>query len=155
MTRDEQTPEPPADVPRETRRWIDGQDARTLRQLVTYLEGRIEARQPGLEDLIEVDAAGDVRSVDVTNGYAHVRMHPPAGDGGSVNRDVISRYHVTREPRVEGEENLHWAYLGDIQSEKGVRCSECGRTYDADTDTCPHCGGTGFTADEDGGDEDV
>lgn len=154
MTNSESDPEPPEGIPSDAKSWLDSLDPERLRDLLSYLEQRLDSLRTPIEEMIQERAAGEVRSIDSQGAYAHVTMHPPTADGEEVERDILSIYHVSREEHADGEETLHWAYLGDVQSTESTRCSDCGRTYGAETDTCPHCGGTGFTTQEDGGDDD-
>lgn len=154
MPGNDNAPHPPEDMSEETRTWIDSLSEDGIRDLIDYLEGRIESSHTPIDEMIYARAAGEVRSIEEQGGYAHVEMHPPTDDGEGVDRDIRSIYHVSREGQVDGKETLHWTYLGDIQSGEVTRCPECGRTYNADTRLCPHCEGAGFTTDEDGGDDD-
>lgn len=154
MTNRDDVPDPPDDIPEETRDWIESLDVDAIRNLAAYLERRLDSLQTPLEEMISDRAAGEIRSIESQGAYAHVRMHPPTADGEEVERDILSIYHVSREKHAAGEETLHWVYLGDIHPGEKTRCAECGHMFDANTKTCPHCGGTGFTSDEDGGDDD-
>lgn len=119
---------------------IDRLGIAELRAVLSYAEARIESLRAPIEEAIEADAAGEIVEVEKHGGYALVRMHPPAPDGSGVNADRVSLYHVRREQRLNGEESLHWAYLGDVNSPERNRCRTCGRPVEGDAAACPHCG---------------
>ncbi|WP_459808271.1 zinc ribbon domain-containing protein [Halopiger thermotolerans] len=111
-----------------------------LKSLRSYIEQRIDAVRPSIEEEIEANAAGEVLEIENHGSYALVRKHPPDPDTDGPNTDVTSLYHVRRKQQFDGAESLHWAYLGDVQNAARTRCETCGRTFDDDVDICPHCG---------------
>lgn len=120
---------------------IDSLDIPELRAVLSYAEARIESLRTPLEEDIEASAAGEILEIENHGGYALVRMHPPAPDGSTVDSSIISLYHVRREQRLDGEESLHWAYLGDVNATEQNRCQTCGRPISDDSVGCPHCEG--------------
>lgn len=133
-------PTPPDDLPQKLIQRIDALELPELKSLLSYIERRIESLRTPIEAEIEADAAGEVLKIENHGAYALVRKHPPDPDGPGVNTDITSLYHVRREPRFDGTESLHWAYLGDLHNSAGTRCESCGRTFDRGVDVCPNCG---------------
>jgi len=109
-------PEPPSDLPDELVRQVDALELPALKALYGYVRRSVDARRPPLAALVEEDADGEVLEVDVHDGYALVRLHPPASDGSGPRESVTSLYHVRREPDPDGTESLHWTYLGDVKN---------------------------------------
>lgn len=133
-------PTVPGNLPDALIQQIDALELPDLKSLLSYIEQRIEALRPPIEEEIEATAAGEVLEIKNHGAYAIVRKHPPDSTGDGVNTDITSLYHVRREPKIDGTESLHWAYLGDVQNTARPRCETCGRTLDEDVDVCPHCG---------------
>lgn len=111
-----------------------------LRALMSYVEQRIESLRTPLSEEIEAEAAGELLGIENHGVYALVRMRPPGPDGEVSEAEPASLYHVSRERGLDGEESLHWAYLGDIRNTGRVRCENCGRSLDETVAVCPHCG---------------
>lgn len=133
-------PTPPDDLPEGMIQRIKTLELPELKSLLSYIEQRIDALRTPIEEEIEANAAGEVLDIERHGAYAIARKHPPGPDGDGVNTDITSLYHVRREPKLDGTESLHWAYLGDVHNSAQTRCETCGRTLDEDVDTCPHCG---------------
>jgi hypothetical protein len=49
---------------------------------------------------------------------------------------------VKRETQLDGEETLHWSYLGDVAEPVSVECRNCGIPLDDFTTACPRSGET-------------
>ncbi|GAA0232445.1 zinc ribbon domain-containing protein [Halobaculum roseum] len=133
-------PTPPEDLSDSLLQRIDELELRELKSLCSYIQQRIDELQPLTEEEIKEDTSGKVLDVERHGAYTVVRMHPPDPDGGGVNTEFTSLYHVSREERPDGTDSLHWAYLGDVHNTAQTRCETCGRTLDDDGDGCPHCG---------------
>jgi hypothetical protein len=115
MTDSDEEPEPPEAVPEELITKLDALDRSELKAVESYVEALIDTMHPPLEEEIEATAAGEVLDIEKHGGYALVRKHPPNPDGPGVDSNIISVYHVRRERHPDGEEDLNWAYIGDIQ----------------------------------------
>lgn len=122
------------------RRRLDSLDLVELKAVRSYVDRRIEGVRPPLAEEIEATAAGEVLKIDTHGAYALVRKHPPDPDGSGVATDVVSLYHVRREPHLDGTESLHWTYLGDVYNAEQTRCESCGGAIDGSASVCPHCG---------------
>lgn len=115
MSNSDDDPGGPDSVPDALLAQVNELDRTELQELLSYLEERIDALHPPLEEAITADTAGEVLDIEHHGGYALVRIHPPNPDGPGVQSDVVSVYHVRREQHPDGETDLHWAYIGDIQ----------------------------------------
>ncbi|SIR68148.1 hypothetical protein SAMN05421858_3317 [Haladaptatus litoreus] len=119
---------------------IDSLELPELKAVLSYVERRIDALRTPIEEEIEATAAGEVLQIKNHDAYALVRKHPPDPDGSGANTDIVSLYHVHREPQLDGTESLHWAYLGDVHNSEQIRCDSCGGHLDKNATVCPHCG---------------
>lgn len=133
-------PDPPNDLSDDLIARLDALDIPELKAVLSYVRKRIDSLRTPLEEEIEATAAGDVVEIETHGAYALVRMHPPDSDEPDSTTDLVSLYHVRREPQLDGTESLHWAYLGDVGSAERVRCTTCGRPLEKDVTVCPHCG---------------
>lgn len=86
-----------------------------LRTVHKHVEQRLESIQPPIEEQIREEAAGDVLSIEKDRIYTLVKMRSPSQSESNVDSQSVSLYHVTRERHPDGEEALHWSFLGDIQ----------------------------------------
>lgn len=127
------------DLPDAVREQIDELDIPALRAVQSYVEERIESLRRPIGAEITDDAVGEVVDVEDHGTHAIVRTHPPDPDGSGVDTDLVSLYQVRRERHVNGEEVLHWSFLGDIQDSAEDRCDNCGRRLDGDADECSFC----------------
>lgn len=114
MTDANEDPEPPKDLPDDLVARIDSLEIPALKAVRSYAERRIDALRTPLEEEIEATAAGEVVEIEDHGAYALVKMHPSDPDGPGANADLVSLYHVRREPQLDGTESIHWAYLGDV-----------------------------------------
>ncbi|ELZ08303.1 hypothetical protein C479_13228 [Halovivax asiaticus JCM 14624] len=127
-------------VPETVRDQLDELELPELRGVLSYVQRRIESlRRPIAEEIVET-ATGEVVDIENHGTHAIVRTHPPDPDGPGVDTELVSLYHVRRERHVNGEELLHWSFLGDIRDTVEWRCNSCGRPLDASGGSCPHCG---------------
>ncbi|PCR90421.1 hypothetical protein [Natrinema ejinorense] len=94
---------------------LDTLDPSELHAVQEYVEGRLESIHPPLEKQILEDATGEVVDIEDEGIYTLVRVRPPAQEESEADSGPISLYHVTRERHPDGEETLHWAFLGDVQ----------------------------------------
>lgn len=121
---------------------LDSLDVPQLRAVLDHVEERLESQHSPLEREIMEDATGEIVAIEDQGAYALVRKRSPDPDEPGANTDVVSLYHVSREPHLDGTESLHWAYLGDVSDDGAVTCEHCGRTFDQELARCPHCSGT-------------
>ncbi|WP_458190720.1 zinc ribbon domain-containing protein [Haladaptatus sp. NG-WS-4] len=132
--------EAPDTIPEALIQRINSLELSELKAVLSYVERRIDAFRTPIEDEIEATAAGEVLQIENHDAYALVRKHPPDQDGSGACTDIVSLYHVRREPRPDGTESLHWAYLGDVHNSEQIRCDSCGGHLDKNASICPHCG---------------
>lgn len=140
MGQESDEPDPPDTLSEMLVQRVDSLDLSELKDLLSYVEQRIEALRSPIAEEIEANAAGEVLKVETHGAYALVRKHPPDPEGPGVNTDLVSLYHVRREPQLDGTESLHWAYLGDVSNAEQTRCGSCGGPLDEEASACPHCG---------------
>lgn len=94
---------------------LDTLEPPELRTVHKYVEQRLESSHPPIEEQIREEAAGDVLSIETDRIYTLVKMRPPSQEESNTNSQPVSLYHVTRERHLDGEEALHWSFLGDVQ----------------------------------------
>jgi len=140
MSNPNEDPEAPDTLPDALIQRIDSLELPELKAVLSYVERRIEALRTPIEEEIEATAAGEVLQIENHGAYALVRKHPPNPDGPGANTEIVSLYHVRREPQLDGTESLHWAYLGDVHNSEQIRCDSCGGILDKNASACPHCG---------------
>lgn len=140
MSDTDEDPTPPADLPDTLVAQIDSLELPELKAVLSYVEQRIESPHPPIEEEIEANAPGEVIEIENHGTGTLVRTHPPNPDGPGANTEIVSLYHVRREQHPDGENTLHWTYLGDVHNAGQFRCEACGRTFDEDVAVCPHCG---------------
>lgn len=134
---DDQTDE--TRLPEELLERIDSLAIPELRAVLEHVEERIRTLRTPLEDEVRDAASGQIIAIEDHGAYALVRKHLPNPDGSGVDTDTVSLFHVRRETYPNGEEGLHWSYLGDIEDGGLVKCENCGRTFDRELTVCPHC----------------
>lgn len=93
---------------------LDSLERPELRAVHTYVEQRLEDARPPLEEQIREDAEGDVLAIEDEGVYTLVRMRSPSTDDSDGDSQPVSLYHVTQERHPDGEETLHWSFLGDV-----------------------------------------
>lgn len=93
---------------------LDTLEPSELHAVHEYVEERLESIHPPLEKQIREDATGEVVDIEDKELYTLVRMRTPAQEESEEDSQPISFYHVTRERHPDGEETLHWTFLGDV-----------------------------------------
>lgn len=130
-------PTPPDALPEDLTERLDGLDLPALVAVREYAEDLLAAERPPMtEDVLEA-AEGEVLGVDDRGPYALVRKRPPTEAGGDA---PVSLYHVHRERYPDGEEDLHWSFVGEIRDPVVGECPDCGASLEAHADRCHHCG---------------
>lgn len=119
---------------------LDSLEIPDLEAVLSYVEHRIESLCTPIEEEIMASTSGDIVDIEDYGAYTLVRKRLPPPDDSAANTDIVSIFHVSRERHPDGEESLHWSYLGDVHDSDQVKCTTCGRTLDEDGDVCPHCG---------------
>ncbi|QLG50315.1 hypothetical protein [Natrinema halophilum] len=94
---------------------LDTLESPELHAVREYVDQLLESSQPPIEEQIREEATGEVIDIEDEGIYTLVKHRPPNhGEGDS---KPVSLYHVTRERHPDGEETLHWAFLGDVHDE--------------------------------------
>lgn len=93
---------------------LDDLDAPTLRAVRTYVERRLDDVRPSLRELIRSEAEGEIVDIEDHGAYTLVRKYPPGQRNAEETSQPLSLYRVKREKQLDGEETLHWSYLGDV-----------------------------------------
>lgn len=119
---------------------FDDLDISTLRSVRSYLDQRIDDLRPTLPEMIRAETESEI--VDIRDGrsYTLVRKYPISRDNSDTYPQPLSLYRVKREKRLNGEETLHWSFLGACIEPLSVECGNCGVLLDEYTTVCPHCG---------------
>ncbi|MDS0282622.1 hypothetical protein [Haloarcula onubensis] len=128
---------PPADrLPVELVERLDALDTQQLRAVSDYVDERLAHAGPPTEAAVRADTARTVVDVARRDLYTLVwtRSEETAAENGT-SRTAL--YLVQRERTLDGDEQLHWAYLGAVRDT--MECDECGAVVGPD-DNCPRCG---------------
>ena len=119
---------------------LDDLDAPALRAVRAHVDQRLDDLRPALSDVIRSKTGSEVVDITDSGPYALVRKYRSSGNSSGAGRRTLSLYRVAREKQLNGEERLHWSYLGDVAESTGVECGNCGVPLGDSTTTCPHCG---------------
>ena len=119
---------------------LDDLDVSTLRSVQTYLDQRIDDLRPTLAGMIRAETEGEIVDITDRGPYTLVRKYPASRDSSDTDPQPLFLYRVKREKRLNGEERLHWSFLGDVVEPPSVECGNCGVQLDESTTACPHCG---------------
>ena len=119
---------------------LDGLDISTLRSVRTYLDRRIDDLRPTLPGMIRAETEGEIVDITDRGPYTLVRKYPTSGNSSDTYQQPLFLYRVKREKRLNGEERLHWSFLGNVIEPPSVECGNCGGLLDESTTACPHCG---------------
>ncbi|WP_408959634.1 hypothetical protein [Natrinema sp. 74] len=93
---------------------LDTLGSAELRVVHEYVEQRLTESQQPIEEQILEDAEGEVLSIEDRGIYTLVRKRPPSQGDSERETRLVSLYQVTRERHPDGEETLHWSFLGDV-----------------------------------------
>lgn len=140
MTNSDDDSEPSAELPAELVAQLDSLELVQLKSVKSYVEERIRSVRPPIEEEIEANAAGEILTIDAHGTDALVRKVQSTSEESGSDSEIVSLYHVTAEPRIDGTSSLHWSYLGDVQAADEFHCTSCGHRIDEATEVCPHCG---------------
>lgn len=140
MSGPDEAPNAPDRLPDGLVERLDSLEIPELEAVLRYVERRIDSLRTPIAEEIVASASGEIIDVEDHGTYALVWKRIPAPEESGVDTDTVSLFHVSREKHLDGEESLHWAYLGDVRSTAQVRCRNCGRALDGDVTVCPHCG---------------
>ncbi|MFD1564398.1 hypothetical protein ACFR99_12655 [Haloarchaeobius amylolyticus] len=86
-----------------------------LRTVHEYVEQLLEEAHPPIEKQIREEAKGDVLAIEDEEVYTLVKMRSPDTGDSDSDSSPVSLYHVTRERHPDGEEDLNWSLLGDLE----------------------------------------
>ena len=85
-----------------------------LEAVLRYVEQRIESTRTPLAEEIMAGASDEIIDIEEHDEYALVWKRIPAAEEAGDDTGAVSLFHVSREKHPDGEESLHWAYLGDV-----------------------------------------
>ena len=115
-------------------------DGPALRAVRAHVDQRLDDLRPTLSDVIRSKTGSVVVDITDSGPYALVRKYRSSGNSSGAGRRTLSLSRVAREKQLNGEERLHWSYLGDIAEPAGVECGDCGVPLGDSTTARPHCG---------------
>ena len=119
---------------------LDDLDGPALRAVRAHVDQRLDDLRPTLREMIRSKTGSEVVDITDSRPYTLVRKYRSSGNSSGAGRRTLSLYRVAREKQLNGEERLHWSYLGNVAESAGVECGNCGVPLDDSTTTCPHCG---------------
>ena len=119
---------------------LDDLDVSTLRSVRTYLDQRIDDLRSTLPEMIRAETGDEIVDIIDRGPYTLVRKYPTPRDDSDTYPQPLFLYRVRREKRRNGEERLHWSFLGDVIEPPSVECGNCGVLLDESTAACPRCG---------------
>jgi rubrerythrin len=90
--------------------------------------------------MIRAETEGEIVDIIDRGPYTLVRKYPTSRDSSTTYPQPLSLYRVKREKRLNGEQRLHWSFLGDVIEPPSVACGNCGVLLEESTTVCPHCG---------------
>ena len=119
---------------------LDDLDAPALRAVRAHVDQRLDDLRPTLREMIRSETDGEIVDIVDDRPYTLVRKYRSSDGGSDAGPQPLALYRVTREKQLNGEERLHWSYLGDVAESAGVECGNCGVPLGDSTTACPHCG---------------
>jgi len=119
---------------------LDDLDVSTLHSVRTYLDQRIDDLRSTLPEMIRAETGSEIVDIIDRGPYTLVRKYPTSRDDSDTYPQPLFLYRVRREKRLNGEETLHWSFLGDVIEPPSVECGNCGVLLDESTTVCPHYG---------------
>jgi hypothetical protein len=118
---------------------LDDLDAPALRAVRAHVEERLDDLRPALSDVIRSTTGSEVVDITDSGPYALVRKYRSSSNHSGAGPRTLSLYRVAREKQLNGEERLHWSYLGDVAEPADVKCGNCGAPLGDSTTACPRC----------------
>lgn len=115
MSDPNEAPTAPDRLPDNLIEQIDSLEILELEAVLRYVEQRINPLRKPIEEEIMASDSGEIIDIENNGAYALVWKRIPVVEESSVETDTVSLFHVSREKHPEGEESLHWAYLGNVQ----------------------------------------
>lgn len=140
MTPRNTAPDVPETLPSDLIEWLDSLEPPVLQDVLNYAEQRLADNRTPLPQQIRSEAAGKIVDIKGCEAYTLVRKYPPAESDSKKASQPLLLYRVKREKRLDGEETLHWSYLGEVCDPPCVHCENCGTLVEEWADTCPQCG---------------
>ena len=119
---------------------LDDLDGPALRAVRAHVDQRLDDLHPTLREMIRSKTGSEVVDITDNGPYALLRKYRSFDNSSGAGRRTLSLYRVAREKQLNGEERLHWSYLGNVAESAGVECGNCGVPLGDSTTTCPHCG---------------
>lgn len=116
---------------------LDGLDAPTLRTVRTYVDERLDDLRPPLQEQVRSEANEEIVDIKDCGAYTLVSKYSPSQGTAGRSPQPLSLYRVKRERQLNGEETLHWSYLGDVADQSEF---ECGASSDTRRTVRTHCG---------------
>lgn len=119
---------------------LDDLDEPTLHAVRTYVEQRLDELLPSLQEQIRSEANGEIVDIEDSGLCTFVRKYPPCQGNSKRASQPLSLYRVSREKQLNGENALHWSYLGDVTEQSSIECGDHGTLVNTHEPACPHHG---------------
>lgn len=131
MSAPDGSPRGPEQLPDQLVEALDALETPGLRAVRAYVDRRLASGQTPPVERVRAEADGEVLDVDDRGVYTLVRKRPES------DRETVSLYRVRLAEPLDGEEALHWSFLGDVREPV---CGNCGSALEDRSDSCPDCG---------------
>ncbi|ELY82893.1 hypothetical protein C486_03419 [Natrinema gari JCM 14663] len=84
--------------------------------------------------MIRSEAKGEIIDIENCGTDTLVRKYPPSQKSSEQSTQPLSIYSVRREKQLDGEETLHWTFLGDVPKQSTVECEYRGEGISHDNE---------------------
>ncbi|MFP8954852.1 hypothetical protein ACLI4Z_18105 [Natrialbaceae archaeon A-arb3/5] len=117
MTPENEKPNLPDELPTDAVEVLNQLNETELRAVIDYAKQRYEYTDSALRERIEAAPGEEIVSIEEDRCYTRVVKRQPCGKNCDDCPHGPFSYHVREEPRIDGETELHWTYLGPVKEQ--------------------------------------